>query len=958
MKWFQKILTAIAMINLVVMPAFGDLSKKDVERLNAYGQALQEKGYEMTYFPEEKMIRVYKKGSKDVAMEVPFAEEETLRKFSPKSLNQMMLDEMVRVKAAAKSSWSHSVKNLPTESAIFFMAMGAVVAGQLITNYSQNPIAMKQHIEHSLSPIGVFGFFTFMYSQGVTSNVLAMYMQNPKFHHMIPYLGMTVGAFVQSYLSQILSDPNVMACANTMMGKEVSKADLEKGIDADPCSKAYEYLVIKKKIWEFAPGIVSMLISSGLAAVAQSVVTKTVLRLTGVDIALWLVPGTMQLKGIRLLLVKGLQITIFVAIDAWLNRKVTYVWKNMYDGAEFFDVNDGLNEQMNLMKKDWNGSDEELQKQVKDFRKKMLDWRMMNMSEVYEAHQNWSENLLQLTSMYNSSYSFYNSFIDQIRNSRFQLTENKFLENLYPLSGVIPKGLTAGKEDLILSRPAFIENLQLETVADVAKQADALLAEAGDEIYGPERDKAYEIVKKLHSTDRLEIGKGIYLLNSELGYTTDRAYSAAISFRYPEVLRKIRSLLGTNPEPMLVPGRGFGASYELAPSTAAVVKDTNFYRAVGYFQTPKITDYLVMQMLCGPDVEKGQKVVRNSRGFPSVFLPPQIKNTADDFNICNSGIQPIRADNIYRYPLRDSLKVQYQGVTDYLIKAARPSIVGEKDTTPFPDWWTQTTESQMQSAFEEYAKNYDDIVVKLVKDVYYEGRSIFNGRPLITSPWEPFTEPFERVGAWFSKDLREKRDKREKRIQAGGPIYNGGMNSAIQEERTYLALLNELFTPSYKFDLDMSKLVEQAPTHPLLKAVDNQFGILNALIKRIKVVEKDGRERIQSDLENSDLQAQLQNIQGELSRVGIALGVTDANPNINQAQVVTLTEKQRNLAVTTLEQLQGLASEVMMYGSMANAVSWDKIRNVKNLNMEQQKFNNEVQEMMNKMRGVRMPGKL
>lgn len=938
MKWFQNILTAIALINLVVSPAIAaapEWTEKDKAQLAQYRDYLEPLGYRLTLDPQAKKALVYDKTSNKLAMEVPFAEEAQLRKFSPKSLNKMMMDEMVRVKAASKSSWSHSVRNLPAESAIFFVAMGAVVAGQLITNYSQNPMAMKQHIDHSLSPIGVFGFFTFMYSQGVTANVLSMYMKNPKFHHMIPYLGMTVGAFLQTYLSQVASDPNVMSCAKVMMGKQVTEKDLAAGVDADPCAKAYEYLVIQKKVWEFAPGIVSMLISSGLAGVAQSTITKAVLRITGVDIALWLMPGTMQLKGIRLLLVKGLQITAFVAIDMWINRTVTTTWKNMYDGAEFYDINDRLNEKMNLMKKSqWTASDKDLQEEIKNFRKKMLDWRMMNMSEVYEAHQHWSEALHQLTSMFNTSYSFYNSVVNEIRNSRFNESQVKPLEMLYPLNGVKAKDLAEGKEDLYLTNPQFIQNMQLDTVADTVVLIDKILADARY-LFPIEKKALKEIADLLRSGELDKVSVGIQNLVRE---KRNSAMNVGTSRGFHQTLLQIYASLGA-PEPMMGPGQGYFAAYLQAPSTAESLKGTSYYRRVGLFPTPKITDYLLMQMICGPDAEKGERVVKNSKGFPSVFLPPQIKSVNDEFSPCEGITAGATADHIYKWPVKTASSKAYNGFVSYLVHEARPSAVGGVNESTFPEWWTETTESQMQKAFEDYSKNYDEIVVKLVKAVYYPGRSFFNGRPIVNNPWKT-------IKLYTSGQA-------QKRYFEGGPIYNGGMNSAFQEERVYLSLLEELLKPSSEFNVDMAKILEKAPTHPALKEVETQFAVLNGLIKRIQVTKMDGRDVIKSDLENYQLEEQLQNIQAALAKLSAALGVGDAQDGAQ----VKLNTAQRNLAVTVLEQLQGLASEVMMYGSMANAVSWDKIRNLKRLNMEQQQFNNEIQAKLNSMRGMTMPGK-
>lgn len=913
MKWFQKTLAIIAMINMVFSPAWAvDWTTQDKAKVAQYRDYLEPLGYNLTLDPEAKKALVFDKNTQKLTMEIPFSDETQLRKFSPKSLNQMMMDEMVRVKSASKAAWSHSVKNIPTEAAIFFMAMGAVVAGQLITNYSQNPVAMKQHIEHSLSPLGVFGFFIFMYSQGVTSNVLSMYMKNPKFHHMIPYLGMTVGAFLQTYLSQIASDPNVKACAKTMLGQQITEKERAAGIDEDPCSKAYEYLVIHKKIWEFAPGIVSMLISAGLAGFAQSVVAKTVLKITGVDIALWLVPGTMQLKGVRLLLVKGLQISAFVAIDMWLNRKVVFAWKNIFDGAEFKDINANLVTHVNSMKRNqWAGSDTELQSELKNFHNKMVNWRMMNLSEVYEAHQNWSEALQQLTSMYNSSFAFYNTFVSELRNSRYQESDIGLLERSYPYVGIKAKGLSEGKEDLYFTNPQFIESMQEETIADAVTQIRTLLARGGDKnLFPGEKKEVAILLNKLGSGERLKIAEGLKELSKSVEVSL-RNVSTSLGYR--NLMQKIYGLIG-RPNPMMEIGRGYLATYEQAPFSGEALQGTNYYRQVGAFMTPKITDYLVMQMLCGPDAENGESVVKNSKGFPAVFLPPTIRNAQDKFTYCqNLGSFRFPPERIFQFPFESINKKTYQGSVDYLIHQARTTALGGKSQNQFADWWKNRTESQVQKAFEEYGKKYDEIVTKMVEIVFRTGRSHLNR----------------------------------------GPISNGTMNSAFQEERVYLSMIQELLQPSMQYRLEFENLLEQPPTHGALRNVENQFAILNGLIKKIKVVELEGRKVIHSPLENYELEEQLTNIQSSLRQVSALLGVGDDN----QGSIVRLNQQQRNLAVSCLEHLQALATEVMMYGSMANAVSWDKIRNTKRLNMERQQFNNELQAKLAAMRGITMPGK-
>ncbi len=947
MKWFSKILVSIALLNIAIGPAFaGNISDADKAKMSQYRDYLEPMGYRLVVDESSKKALVYDKSSNKLTMEIPFGDEANLRKFSPKSLNRMLLDEMVRVKGAGKAAFSHSMKALPSESLIFFVAMGAVVAGQLITNYSQNPVAMKQHIDHQLSPIGVFGFFAFMASQGLTSNVLAMYMTNPKFHHMIPYLGMTVGAFVQSYLSQVASDPNVMACGKVMMGGTVSQKDQEAGIEADPCAKAYEYLVLKKKIWEFAPGMVSMLASSALAGFGQAVITRAVLKITGVDIALWLMPGTMELKGVRLLIVKGLQISAFVAIDAWLNRKVTYGWKNFFDGADFTDMNNNLVMQVNAMKKtQWTSPSTDLKGQIKNFRSKMTEWRMMNLSEVYEAHQAWSENLYQLTSMYNSSYAFYNAFLNEVRNARFNQQPLKPLLISYPLNGVPAKGLEAGKEDLYFQSPKMLENWQADTVTDVVAYIDQFTkSDDAKYLYPPEKKTLKAIRDLLASDDHMKMGEGLDMLNRE---TQIAVQNLAATRGFPTILANIKKQLG-RPDPMLEPGRGFLATYESAPSTAENFKGTAYYRKVGLFYTPRMTDYLLMQMICGPDTENGGRVVKNSRGFPSIFLPPQLKAAGDNFEMpCDSYNTRATVEQIYRWPIQLENKKQYKGFLSYLVDNARSSVVGNADSAAFPQWWVKTTEAQMQAAFEEYAKGYDGIVANMMRTIYRQNRESYSN--IFAKMWDKLGDGTKN---FFDKEFWG-RVRDDKATLNRGPVSNGAMNSAFQEERAYLSILNEFLAPSEKYSMDLATILTKAPTQTQLKEVENQFAILNGMIQQIKVKQIDGREAIQSNLENYQLEEQLQKIQAALTQVSAALGVGDAK----NGALVKLSASQQEVAVACLENLQSLASEVMMYGSMANAVSWEKIRNIKQANIQQNKFNNEIQEKLAAMRGMTMPGK-
>ncbi len=987
----------IATLNMILTPAFAQVkataspSHEDQQKLNQYKDSLESSGHKLVIDTNAGKATVLDQNSQTV-MEIPFGETENLRKFSPKNLGAMMTGEMAKVKSAGVAALSHSFKSLPTESAIFFMAMGAVVAGQLITNYSQNPLGMQQHIDQQLSPVGAVSFFTFMAAQGMTSNFLSLYLTNPNYARFIPYLGMTVGAFAQSYLSQVLSDPNVLACGKVMMGASVTQADQASGIDADPCAKAYEYLVISKKIWEFAPGIVSMLASSAIVGLAETLATRALVRMVGVEIAMMIFPGGAQVKGMRLLLQKGLQLAAFATVDHWLSSKVNFVWKNFFDGKEIVDLNNRLVRDIFRQKgKAWNDDKTPLLTDLKDLHKKASAWRMMNLADVYEAHQTWSEMLRQLTGSFNASYGFYNNFIYALRAAK-DGKPNRPLNMSYPFNGITAKELEPEKEDLLLTNPLFVRPRQLDTIADAVSymaqaEQSGLYAKSG---FMSSEIQVLKQIRLLMSDDNVDKkAQGVQLLREKIEFIGDdlagsmtaqmqnkssltmemQKYTPA----YLDELMKISGLLG-KPLPMPEPGRGYLAAYERAPTTRESLKDVNYYRAVGRFKTDHITDNFIMQMICGPDVENKESSIRQTTGFPAVFLPPQIKESNSDLrSICNGAVTETTT-SIYSTEIKAG-NGNYKGVLDYLKSHTRPSVLGSADGSAFPDWWKKNTEPQMQDAFEKFSALYDAIIVRMIRSIYQQTNSVVNVGPLangaITSLLQE-ARVYEVVLGEILKDVYKSKNK----SALPKDLFVSTMEPAVQfiavetlvPDIPLIAMLGR--GPTLEFARLTQPFLKNPDVNPTystptgygLKAqaeIENQFTAMNNLLKRIKIVSvpvlgyEVKREVIQSDLENSDLEDQLKKIQAALAQFATLLGAGDNK----QGALVDLTPDQRELAVTCLENIQAVATEMMMYGTISNAVSWDKIRNLKSVNMEQQKFNNKVQQQLNALRGMTLSGK-
>lgn len=905
--------------------ASGSLSDKEKMEVNRFRDFLEPMGYQLHIDVDKKKAEVFDKNTKQLAMVIPFGEERDLKKFSPRRIEAQIVAEMSKIKHISKASFAHSLKNLPAESAMFFMAMGAVMAGQLISNYSQNPIAMKQHIEHQMSPMGLFGFFVFMYSQGFTANVLSSYLKNPKLHHIIPYLGMTVGAFLQTYLSSMMADPNVKMCAKQMLGlksADASKAAAMNSAEEDPCEKAYEYLVVKKKIWEFAPGIASMLISAGIAGAGQALLTKVVLRVTGFDLAVWLAPGTMQVKGVRMLLAKGLQLSAFVAIDLWLNRKITYIWKNFFDGKDLQKLATTINESLaNQDNKQWNASTKELVTSIKTYRTKMTDWRMVNMAEVYEAHHNWQEALKNLTAMYSESYSFYNAFINEVRNIRFNESPNKALVRSYPLNGIQVDGLELNPYDVTLSHPMFIENLQMETVSKASAQLEKILKEERvNKRYFTYKKDLVEISNNLKSNDSKKLAAGLLKIQKDrTQYLTNNDQSKVT---YISILKDISKTLG-NSLPLMEPGRGFGATYEKSTDGISLTQ-VPFYRSVGHYTTNRVTEFLMAQMICGPELEQNEKAVKTPQiagqytGFPSLFLPPMIVDNSKDLTICGKAVGTANknSDNLYNDIFVNSQGKKFSGIISYLAHNIKPSIAGGRSESEFQKWWVQYTDAQMQKAFATYALEYDKVIAKMLQALNNRERSAWNR----------------------------------------GPIANGLINASYQELRTYLFILEGIKTQKKGLQISPADYITKTISDRSLNRLEMSYKKLTNMLGQIKTVKVGENIRISSQLENYQLEEQQTSIQQELAALAQEFGVSeseDAAPS-----KLRLTDSQKEVVVSVLEQIQSLASETMMYGTMANAVSWEKLKNLNKQQSESNGFANEVQKRLSEMRSMVMPNKM
>ncbi|MFS4458795.1 hypothetical protein [Bdellovibrio sp. HCB2-146] len=860
---------------------------------------------------------------------------------------------------------THTLKAYPMESLYFFLGMGAVAFGQLVLNNSHNPVGLQQHIEHSLSPMGMAGFAVFMYFNNLTSTQLMTMTNNPAFMKYVPYLGMTAGFLAQSIFSHVAGDPNIKAC---VLKKPVTEKDKEAGVDEKPCVKAMENFADLR----LAPSLTSMLLSTLLAAKAEKLVKagfsmgkSGLLKLRGVDVALTLAPGKVQVSAVRAVLVHGLgkvaQITAFVQIDEWLNRIVTYAWKNFFDGSDFYDINNSIVERLNYLKttnwvepkaepflpnllpkefSEWIAKDRTLEDRLKYFQKRMTDWRMTNLADVYEAHQNWNMHLQQLTGKYASSHEFYTQIINAIRTSRFDLGYVKPLEIPYPLTGLKAYNVRPEAYDAMVTHPKMFEGYQRDNLKFIARlmQPGAILNpnyitenfEDADEAsayiqFGAllndlevkDKKKMAKFHQMITSTDDKVVARALYNLRQEMAPAMRNPEDA-----YSRVILALINILGA-PSPQMEPGRGYVMGFQFAPSTQKFVSGLEFRKGSSMFGANMLVDHYLMQMVCGPDITNGDALVEETTGFPSNFRAPMIRPAKHKFdNECNSTKAYMTSDSIYTYKISQDGKT-YRGFLNYIRETARASIVGHKENSNFQNWWDFYTTKQMKSAFDAFGVRYDEIVVKLVRSLYYQREEGF------------FNSVYNKLG--LNQNGRNSLNQ--------GPVGNGALQAMFQEERMYLAILEEIMFPKRSFDFSLETALERKLQVPEVREIEKNMIGLSDLLKKIQIKEIGGRERIESSLMNDELESQVETIQKSLHTVKLQLGLVGGEGDI-PVMVRALNDNQKAVAKVALDSLSKLADEMANYGRIANAVSWNKIYDDETKSVSQTKSNPETEKAL------------
>lgn len=251
----------------------------------------------------------------------------------------------------------------------------------------------------------------------------------------------------------------------------------------------------------------------------------------------------------------------------------------------------------------------------------------------------------------------------------------------------------------------------------------------------------------------------------------------------------------------------------------------------------------------------------------------------------------------------------------------------------------------MRKAFDSYGRSYNEIVSQMLDAIHRTDRHILNM----------------------------------------GPMSNGIAASIQEQQDIYYSMLSDLLYPTKSaFNVKFGMKASKKRMHPQLMKVQAEFDTLFAMIDQIKVVpagqmpDFEGKVRcdgpvdyvrIESTMENTQIDEQVKKVQVAIANVGKALGMNrqsgpmntgmtasaptmediDAEPVAEVTQQVTLNKQQSSYATEILEGLDALAQEYSTYARIANAVTWDKVQNTKEHNQEESSFKDKIQKMKSRL---------
>jgi hypothetical protein len=627
---------------------------------------------------------------------------------------------------------------------VYGIAMGVVAVAQWGMYYDRNPMAIAQ-LNHLLDPTGMAGFGAFMAVNHPITKLLSGIRAGTIPKSMIPYVGMAAGSLASSLFHDLWTDKDAHECVRSMwLGSPK--------VDDVACGKSFDTWMIHNKIMQYAPSIISMLLSAQLAGVIRSSIVSA-----GSSDSMKVIFKGMRImpkaayeasKGARAATIAaaggftpgGIAVAVgdfvlFIAVDAVISGPIDYYWQGFKIGN--FDAVPWINK-WGFHHEFWFPKAGEKQALSDAF-----DVEATNLPGVHGYFVDLFQTLQATGWKRPSKESCVPKDLDRNQPDEAML---KQMATIDPAAAAFYPGAqqksSAQLRCEVLARPDDL----LERYAKINQEwRTHLLSD-----FSSSQQNWMQVVAKFNDVYQASMTLGKYLADEKWAVTTGQKAQADLS---RETLAKLIAPTAKSPN---------GAESEKSNPTS-----------FQHIQTPELVDYVMASFACGTKVDLSQGVAPESSqpqgvfaravsyiqsktigdsyiktpfGSSFEFQPPNL--TTENDHICrvaqgyagarqrallmpDGGVSPLAVFNgIW---IADDGK-KYSSLADYVFDHMNTAVYKSGGRySNFPDWWSTNVTDTIAPVWSRYEASYQALVNRSFTPVLFE-KSYWSGCSMTPAP--------------------------------------------------------------------------------------------------------------------------------------------------------------------------------------------------------------------------------
>lgn len=675
---------------------------------------------------------------------------------------------------------------LPKELITFTIAQGLIIAESMWSESHGDPMAMEKLILSLKDPLASFSFYSFMIANGYTMHIRTKGLPatmdaqtRAQMARRFSYEGMVWGSLASTLISDIFGP--YLPCLKKRYADYRFTKDLQEKC-TQGLNTAWQQWTLRGKFNQYAPQILSLLISQRLAEFADGAVRgagswvskrsivqkylskdaakKMIFKITGGDVALMIFPGTLAVKSIAWT-GKLFQFSGFLFIDHFFSPTIYRTFNNLWKPLAFdfdalaihrlwneadtyqWDEAAAANDKLSCAVQTPNCHKfDALPKEIENFTIQTQQWREHLNAVNEQTLVGWMELSKKLLNQVSLSYSFYKNYAESLfdtLNTNHRVSHEGLTKDVYnnkslypyrqlPLFGVKFLNDEGSKEtsveDQYYLSPQKMEKYQIGHIQQKLSEVD----EANFSKYSERLQKIWtSLVSGLTSSDLKKVADALVLLNTitgEYGIEQQQKLGVRNEIAFINDMKKFRETLG-DPKPVLYDGAGFSQAHSVNSSNLETAREANFSWSGRTYSFNKDADYLTYQMVCGPS--KGD--VTDNWFFSDDFIPPKMINENNKpVQICNSAATYITSERLYSLPLtNEKTRAESKNITAYITNHINPAVLGDwknKDKkADFDKWWLTNVKESIRPKFVDLDKRFQILTNKNYDVIFGEKKA-------------------------------------------------------------------------------------------------------------------------------------------------------------------------------------------------------------------------------------------